>query len=397
MLFTIWRGGSTATSDIGILDLETNEHQRIVQGGCCAQFVAPNLIVYSRRSELFAVELDLEERTTIGTGVSVLDGVLAASSSDMPVFALSESGSLAYAPGGWQRWAQEIVWVQANGSTIPVDSEGRVLGGAPRIAPDGRSIVYHTHGDRFDILRFDLQSSTLSPIWVEPSWETNAMWSSDGKRVLFSSSREGPHELYIADLARSGSLERLTSGGSRPRTGNSWSVLDVVAFEETSSDTSSDIWAIELGGDRQPLPVAVTPAAETDGRFSLDGKFIAYLTDASGRTEVQLAPYPITGESWQISRSGATAISGWAPDSRAVYYVHEQSLMERRLDADRRPVGDEREWLTLPANMAVDVEVDVANDRGLVPLEPDLPNITWVHLAPNWHIELQRILQLQRD
>jgi hypothetical protein len=65
---------------------------------------------------------------------------------------------------------------------------------------------------------------------------------------------------------------------------------------------------------------APSPGNESDGRFSPDGKWIAYVTDESGRNEVQVEPYPPSGEKWRVSTAGGTA-PRWSFDGKELFYL----------------------------------------------------------------------------
>jgi Tol biopolymer transport system component len=80
-------------------------------------------------------------------------------------------------------------------------------------------------------------------------------------------------------------------------------------------------------GDGNVLPVLSTPANEFGGTFSPDGKWLAVLSDASGRQELYVYPYPEAGGKWQISTSGAAGYQ-WLPDgSGLIYQTPAQSLL----------------------------------------------------------------------
>ena len=78
--------------------------------------------------------------------------------------------------------------------------------------------------------------------------------------------------------------------------------------------------------ERKPIPFLVTPADETFGQFSPDGKWVAYDSDESGRREVYVqgfAPDRVpaaAGGKWTISSGGGNK-PRWRRDGKELFYI----------------------------------------------------------------------------
>ena len=94
---------------------------------------------------------------------------------------------------------------------------------------------------------------------------------------------------------------------------SSWSSTGVIAYVEDQRD----IWMLPPGGE--PVPFLTTDALETHPSFSPDGQWVAYMSNATGRQEVYVRPYPGPGAALQISGNGGTE-PAWSPDGRRLYY-----------------------------------------------------------------------------
>jgi eukaryotic-like serine/threonine-protein kinase len=81
-----------------------------------------------------------------------------------------------------------------------------------------------------------------------------------------------------------------------------------------------DVWVLPLEGDRKPFPFLQTPFRENEGRFSPDGRWIAYRSNESGRPEVYVQTFPAGGGKWQVSTSGGL-LPQWRGDGREVFYT----------------------------------------------------------------------------
>ena len=109
--------------------------------------------------------------------------------------------------------------------------------------------------------------------------------------------------------------ERLTTS-EYTQLPSSWSPDgEMLAFEEYHPSTGSDLWILPLKGDRKPRPFVRTQSDEGDAAFSPDGRWLAYVSNYSGRYEIYVQPFPGPGGKWQISTEGGTAPL-WARNGR---------------------------------------------------------------------------------
>lgn len=71
--------------------------------------------------------------------------------------------------------------------------------------------------------------------------------------------------------------------------------------------------------DRKAQPFLRTPFNEGGARFSPDGRWLAYVSDESGRPEIYVQPYPGPGGKWQVSTDGGTE-PAWNRNARELFY-----------------------------------------------------------------------------
>jgi len=80
-----------------------------------------------------------------------------------------------------------------------------------------------------------------------------------------------------------------------------------------------------LFGDRKPFPFLETEFGESDGRFSPDGRWIAYTSDESGKPEVYVQPFrpgdwaSVPAGKWQVSTQGGSQ-ARWRRDGKEIIY-----------------------------------------------------------------------------
>ncbi len=150
-----------------------------------------------------------------------------------------------------------------------------------------------------------------------------AIWTPDGKRLTFGSTRAGGSvNLYWKPADGSGTAERLTTS-ENVQVLNSWSPDgQMLAFQ-----ASGGIWVFPLEGERKPRPFLQTPFYDGGARFSPDGRWLAYVSDESGRFEIYVQPFPGPGGKWQISNGGGIE-PVWAKNGRELFYRNGDRMMD---------------------------------------------------------------------
>src|ERR1019366_6551897 len=123
-----------------------------------------------------------------------------------------------------------------------------------------------------------------------------------------SSNRKGNYDLYEKPADGSGS-EKLLLQSADDKRPHSWSPNGRFILYG-SSQNNGDLMVLPLSGDRKPFPFLSTPFNETQGVFSPDGKWVAYQSNESGRSEVYVRPFPGPGGQWQVSTGGGGAPRG---------------------------------------------------------------------------------------
>jgi Tol biopolymer transport system component len=203
----------------------------------------------------------------------------------------------------------------------------------PRIAPDGASVAFNSAGD---IWRWDFARTALTRLTFEGAGFP--VWTSDGRRLVFSSARGGgAANLHWQAADGTGAVERLTES---PNTQNPVAVSPDgtrLIFTETTPKTNADVMQIELEGTHRVTPLVQTPFAERNGILSPpDGRWLAYETNDSGQPEVYVRPFPdVNGGLWQVSIGGGTRPL-WAPNGQELFYASPVGAI-MRVSVERGP------------------------------------------------------------
>ncbi len=329
VLFTSRDGGNLDNWQIVVQSPETGERQVLVQG-TYARYVVTGHLVYAQAGTpgtLLAVPFDVERLEVTGIPVPIVEGVQQSAASGLAQFSFSDLGTFVYVPGGTGTGLSRLVWVDRQGTAEPLAAPPHLYRG-PSLSPDGGRVAVTITEPKADIWVYEIARQTLTRLTFEGSENQQPQWTPDGKRVTWRSIREGvPGNLFWKLADGTGAAERLTTSEFRQNPG-SWSPDgQFLAFHQRpstgSSPTERDIWILPLEGERKPQSILQTQFNELGPVFSPDGRWLAYISDESGRNEIYIRPFPKVEEGkWQISTAGGVE-PRWARNGRELFYRNE--------------------------------------------------------------------------
>jgi eukaryotic-like serine/threonine-protein kinase len=422
LLFTVVHGDQWDTAKIVLQSLEstsqTNAARReLITGGADARYIETGHLLYMKSGTLMAVPFNLASQQVTGAPVALLEGVMQAvnapnfgDETGAGQFTVSRSGTLLYALGGIGPIREStMVWVDRAGVAQPLTPVPPAPQLQPRVSPDGQKIAVDVRRGASrvtDVWVFDVVRG--APTRVTLTMDSHAaVWSPDGKRLVFASGAGGVgNSLYMTQADGSGQPEQLTNieGNQTPA---SWaSAGNAIAFLHRAPGGPQSIWVLPMDGTPRTPNKFLQPGFNlADPEFSPDGKWIAYVSNESGVPEVYVQPYPGPGEKIRISTSvGYEPI--WTRDGRELLYrsstrdgerhfysVAIRSLSPFRFDPPRllfksRP----GEYDSTNPVRGWDASADGQRFLMMRPLpSPDKP-VTEMHVVLNWTEELQRRL-----
>ena len=167
----------------------------------------------------------------------------------------------------------------------------------------------------------ELNRGTTSRFTFDPASDTATIWSPDGNLLAFSSNRGAATNIYQKATSGGGKDELISSA-----TGGNGQPTDwfrdgrFILYQQSGDKTAWDLWALPLFGDRKPTPFLQTQFNESYGVFSPDGRWVAYVSDESGRSEVYVQAFPPSGGKWQISNGGGI-LPLWRRDGKEMFFV----------------------------------------------------------------------------
>jgi Tol biopolymer transport system component len=322
VIFTIWNNTNFDGGRVVVRSLAGGEPAVLVDGASYGRVVIDGRrrawLVYARPEGLQAAPFDLQRLQLTGPAVPVQDGVLTNLSGGAH-FSVSDSGLLAYVPGGLDEADKTAFWVDRSGVATEI---GVIpgLGFQYRISPDGRWLVRPNATGNRDLWIDDL-SGRAPPRRLTFSGTHNLpMWTPDGKRIIYTLDAPGANiNIFWRSADGSADEERLTTSPNVqiPRSVSPDGAT--LAYQETTAEGGPDIWVMPLREPRRPRLLLGTPSAELNPMFSPDGRWIAYSSTQSGMSEVYLMSFPDGGHRTAVSKGGGFN-ARWAADGRELYY-----------------------------------------------------------------------------
>jgi DNA-binding winged helix-turn-helix (wHTH) protein/Tol biopolymer transport system component len=304
-----------------------------LNGAGMARPIALDLLLVSRGSELQAVTFDPLRRTIVGVPHTIAAAV--ATTRGRPQFAAAPVGALIFGQPGESASASGLAWWTSAG--MSPSTEGlRDVGPAPALSPDAQRLAWASASgdDRSNVWLGDLRRGAVTRLTHEGA-SASPVWSADGRRVFFSTKRDGIFRLAAID-ADGGEPALMPTARGHAFPASASSDGQQLAFVEMNRDTGADVWTISTAG-KSPRPVADSSFDETSPAFSPTAALLAYQSDAGGRWDVYV--HRLTdGRRVVVSTNGGER-PFWSRDGRSLFYQSGVRLMRASVSADDLRVG----------------------------------------------------------
>ena len=296
---------------------------------------ADGFLLFVRNGTLLAQAFDATQLETTGDPVVVAQDVPMNVTSRTSGFSASATGVLSYRSTSFGNAViSELVWLNREGKVLGTVGE-RTDQTNVRLAPDEQRVavsVLDSARRSRDIWIHDLARESLRTRFTFHAGEDwFSAWSPDGRSLAFSGGRERP-VLNVYQKATDGSGAEtllLESADNVNRYVTSWSGDGRFILYHTGaarSQTGNDLWVLNIGDDPKPRALLQTPFNEVDGHFSPDGRWVAYVSNESGRNEIYVMPFPTLGGKWQISLAGGVQ-PRWRGDGKELFFLAGNEMM----------------------------------------------------------------------
>jgi len=273
VLFTIFNPGQNL---IDTFSFETGQYRTLIERGSCAHYVQTGYLIYVLAGDLMAVPFDLQAMKVTGPSVPVVEGVMLFGWYGGAHFSVSRNGSLAYIPAS--------AAPSPNQRLVRVDRTGKIealpfplgLYQSPRISPDGESLLVVELDPIPHLWVFELARGSkrrFTDYRADTYW---AIWSPDGKQIVFNSSLGGATmDLYSKPADGSAQEKRLTEHTNQLNlVPKSWADdgKTLIIIQAVDPNTGADIAMLPYDAGGTPQPLIETRFDEFDPMISPSGR-----------------------------------------------------------------------------------------------------------------------------
>jgi len=307
---------------IYVASLDSGKATPLLQANSRVAYATPGYLLYVRDATLLAQPFDTATLRLSGEPMPIAENLSYFNPTGDADFTVSENGVLAFKAGSV---VSRLVLFDRNGVERGFigdsDRYGRV-----RLSPDGERLaadVLDPHNGTSDIWLYELTRQSSRRVTSDIEQEFGGVWSPDQQRIVFAKDKEGPPHLFLKNLNNSNDAEELLPVSGGVQTADDWSANgEFVIYEDQTPGTGDDLWLLPMTADRErkPTPFLRTKFNEWGARFSHDGRWVAYVSDDSGRPEIYVCSFNNPAQRWQVSYAGGSA-PHWRSDGKELFYL----------------------------------------------------------------------------
>jgi serine/threonine-protein kinase len=368
VIFSAYRsltGLDGATIEVVSLKDKEGGRKTLVRGGTWGRYLPSGHLVYLNQGTVFAVPFDLGRLEVQGTPTPVLENVAYSAARGSAPIDFSRTGTLVSQSGKAGSGLVTVQWLDESGNTRPlIPVPGTYL--SPTLSPDESRLALTSEGD---IWVYELGRGEMTRVTFGGGY-TGPVWTTDSRYLVFRSAR--------------GMLWVRADGTAPPRVlgqGLPWSFMrdgKRLAFNLFSPANVDDIWTMPVESSSSGLRAGKpelflqSPFHERGPTFSPDGRWIAYMSNESGKYEVYVQAFPDRHGKQQISKDRGL-YPAWSHNGRELFFLSKGVLMAASYQArgDSFVVEKPRVWFGKPIpNFGPTMSYDPAPDGRIVALMP---------------------------
>jgi len=392
-LFIAREPASTATAgSLYAGSLRGEEPKLVLERASNVQY-SGGYLLYLKDANLVAQPFDASGLKLTGNPIPIAEKLDYWNARDAAYFSASPNGVLLYRKS-----------VQTPTQPTWVDRDGREMGKVgepgihydPRFSLDSSKLALARAGKdslRFDVWITDLQHNSSSRATFADSPQVNYAFSPDGNTLAVSANVGGARgELWTQSVSGSGAQQTIADTPNWMTLGD-WSRDGRYLFGDLQENkTREDIFFVDLKGDRKITKFLQGPASEGAPRLSPNGKWLAYVSDESGRYEVYVTAFPGPGGKWQVSSGGVGFRSGlsWSNDGKELYFSSADKIMAAPIQNTESFQFGTPQPLPMPTADLFGFTPGPTPGRFLVLRRAGPPEPSPIHVVLNWTETLKK-------
>jgi serine/threonine protein kinase/Tol biopolymer transport system component len=299
--------GGPDVQGVYVSTLDGTSPKKLLEASSPAVYLPTGYLLFVREGVLLAQALDVARLELTGDAVSIAERV-AVEAFSKPAASGSTRGDIVYRAVAAGR-ALQLTWFDRSGKLLQQvgNPDSARTGGLVSLSPDGHRVAVPRAlgGDKSDVWLLDLERGGVMSRLTLGGKEVLPLWSRDGQRVAYASTRNGAIDLYEKSVDAGHEDALLVS--AQKKVPAEWSPDGrVLLYVNADVDTHLDIWALPIDPKEKPFPVVQSPFEDLNPQFGPDGLWLVYQSNVSNRYEVYVRPFQGPGAPLLVSTDGGT-------------------------------------------------------------------------------------------
>ena len=391
-------GDAGAIGSIRVASIDSNgrDSKVLLESDFNAAY-AQGYLFFVRESSLMAQQFDSKQLLIKNEAAVVADQLRTVSIPQFSAaFSLSADGMLVYRKDNLAG-GRQLTWFDRKGSRISTVGEPAFFADV-HISPDGKnasSSIGTSAANSRGVWLYDVDRGFATRFSTGSVVERAPVWSADGRRIIFTSNRNGHFDLYQKQSNGTGQSELLYADElEKYPTSVSPDGNFLLFYTLDNPRGANHVWVLPLRAERKPFAFTDGAFNQSEGQFSPDGRWILYASNESGAMEIYVAPFPGPGGKQRVSKAG-----GWDPrwrhDGKEIFYIARPGGQLISVEVNRRGTGFELGaarplFGSIPLAPGYSYDVSADGQRFLVISAPEQNASEPLTLVQNWAAGLKK-------
>jgi serine/threonine protein kinase len=396
-LATSHTGGDPPQNGIYFGSVDSTQTHLVLATDSAAEY-ASGYLLYRANTALVAQPFDPELGKLSGSPVPLVSNIRYDVGVWRSIFAASQSGLIVYQAGSAATAGTRLVWFDRSGRQLREVGERENTMSDIRLSPDGKRAAFVKGNPAPGVWTLDLERNTKTRITFDQEAIMQPSWSPDGKTLVFVASlHQGGGMFELRSKAADGSgTEKTLTGVPHTYSYPGWSPDGrYLTYIWGEARRMTSLWTVPVTGDTKPVAIVQPPSRQSNiyaYRISPDGRWVAYISDESGKPDLYVTTFPEGKGKWQVSTNGA-AYPLWSGNGKELFFKNLNDDVfaspvtlkgaEIEVGAPQRLFHASMPGLGMPYDVSPDGQrllVNLVEEEGPAPLK----------LVTNWPAELKK-------
>ena len=287
-------------------------------------YLPPGYLLFARDRILRAQRFNARKLALEGDAVTIVENIQTSDTVNFMNVSAAANGTLSYVAGASATMSR-IVWLDRSGKEVDaVPLVGEYFD--PRVSADGKRIALAQNvSGVMNLHLYDIARRVVSRFTFSKSREWGPVWSPDSQWIAYTSFENSAGDIHMKRATSTEGAQALIHDARR-KVASDWSADGKLLFYQANVPKNG--WDIEIYSfaEKRSRPFLQTPFHEFGAQLSPDGRWVAFVSNVSGRSEVYVQSFSGEGK-WQISTSGG-GMPQWTPDGRELlFFTPDEKLM----------------------------------------------------------------------